>query len=159
MNISSTTGRAAHALKRQRLGRLAAAGVVTVALIGLLCICWPGEGALSAQEEDSTPSLSRPLFAGWIQPGHSDFGRPGHQAMPSTGPQPSWVLEKQAPIIDQSELASQAVAQSFLQQQKPAPVARDTEPHEPHLPALQLQAHAEPLRPSLLDTLGATSTR
>ncbi len=66
-------------------------------------------------------------------------------------------LEKQAPIIDQSELTAQFAAQSFQQQQKPSPAAHEAETTEAANP-LQLEARADTARRSLLDPSGATST-
>lgn len=263
MNISSTTSSTAPAPRLHRHGRMAAAGVVTVALLAALGIWWPSDNEQVPQEDSST--ATRPLFAGWIQPGHSNFGPAGHEPAPGV-PQPRWVLatepseqeiqaiestladhqdkdgeltrlvdhsrfqkrialwnelqngpmnseratlgqhllkvlpdhysrgellgrqalmmakaliqdlepnpqlqhtrlaeakselEKQAPIIDQSELAAQSAAESFQQQQKPTPAAHDAEPVEP-TNTLQLEARADTSRRSLLDASSATLTR
>ncbi len=263
MNISSTTSSTAPAPRLSRHGRVAAVGGITVALLAALGIWWPSDNEPAAQEQEQA-TITRPLFAGWIQPGQNNFG-PGNAPSATASPQPRWVLatepseqeiqamestladhpdkdselnrlvdhsrfqkrvalwnelqngpmnseratlgqhllktlpdhysrgellgrqallmartliqdlepnpqlqrtrlaeakselEKQAPIIDQSELLAQSAAESFQQQQKPAPAAHDTEPAEP-ANTLQLEARADTRR-SLLDVPGATSTR
>lgn len=120
--------------------RMATAGVVTLALLAALGIWWPSGNEQTPQEEDkATPA--RPLFAGWIQPGHHHFGPASREPAGPDTPQPRWVLateaearselEKQPPGFDQSELASQSAAESFQQRQKPMPAPHGTEPVEP----------------------------
>lgn len=271
MNMSSTTGSTTPAPRLlKKHGRIAAAAGATVALIAVIGICWPGEHE-SAQEAPEAQeaaqdqaAIARPLFAGWIQPGHDSFGTSGPSSATRTSPQPHWVLatepseqeiqaiestladrpdkdseltrlvdhsrfqkrialwnelqngpmnseratlgqhllkvlpdhysrgelvgrqalmmakaliqdlepnpklqhtrlaearsalEKQAPIIDQSELDTQSAAASFQQQQKPS--VHETEPAVP-ANTLQLEAHADTARRSLLDAPAATLTR
>lgn len=264
MTISSTTSSTAPAPRLHRHGRMAVAGVVTVALLAALGIWWPSDNEPAPQEDNTT--ATRPLFAGWIQPGHNNFSPAGSDIAAQTSPQPRWVLatepseqeiqaiestladrpdkddaltrlvdhsrfqkrvalwnelqngpmnseratlgqhllkvlpdhysrgellgrqalmmakalikdlepnpqlqhtrlaeakselEKQAPVIDQSELVAQSAAESFQQQQKPTPAAHDAEPVEP-TNTLQLEARADPSHRSLLDASSATSTR
>jgi len=91
MNISPTSSSTALALKFQQHRRMAAAGVVTVALLVIISVWWPSNSEQRLQVEDN-PLLNRPLFAGWIQPGQHNFGPKERAPTVQASTQPKWVL-------------------------------------------------------------------
>lgn len=91
MNTSSTTSSHAPAPRFSKHGRVAAVGGITVALLAAIGIFWPGDDAQAPREQEQA-AITRPLFAGWIQPGQNNFGPAGHEPSTTASPQPHWVL-------------------------------------------------------------------
>lgn len=91
MIISSTTSSTAPAPRLSKRGRVAAVGGVTVALLAALGIWWPHDDEPGPQEQEQA-AITRPLFAGWIQPGQNNFGPAGREPHAGASQQPHWVL-------------------------------------------------------------------